>query len=87
VKIPKRRLLITTNPAKEQEEGIVEGKHRETNMGFEATVKSKILFHFIKGKISLTPIETILIILGKLEYLERLVKLVRRKKDVEGQRS
>jgi len=31
--------------------------------------------------------ETILIIPGELEYLEGLVKLARRKKDVEGQRS
>jgi hypothetical protein len=32
-------------------------------------VKSRILFQFIKGKISLTPMETILIILGEFEYL------------------
>jgi predicted aspartyl protease len=56
-------------------------------MGAEAAVKSKILFHFIKGKISLTPMETILIIPGELEYLKGLVKLTRRRKDVEGQRS
>jgi hypothetical protein len=56
-------------------------------MGFEVVVKSKILFHFIKGKTSLTPMETILIILGKLEYLEGLVKLVRRRKNAEGQRN
>jgi hypothetical protein len=42
-------------------------------MGSEAVVKSKILSHFIKGKISLTPMETIFTILGELEYLEGLV--------------
>jgi hypothetical protein len=30
----------------------------------ESTIRSKILTHFIKGKISLTPMETILTILG-----------------------
>ncbi len=52
-------------------------------MGTKAIVKFKILSHFIKGKNSWTPMETILIILGELEYLEGLVKLARRKKDVE----
>jgi len=41
----------------------------------EATVKSKILSHFIKGKISLSPMGTILMIPGELEHLESLVKL------------
>ncbi len=85
VKIPKRKLPIIANLIKEQEKGIVEKKkHRETNMGIEIVVKSKILSHFIKGKISVTPMETILIILGKLEYLEGLVKLAKRRKYVEG---
>jgi hypothetical protein len=56
-------------------------------MGAKSTIKSKILSHFIKGKFSLTPTKTILIILEELEYLEGLVKLVRRKKNVEGQRN
>ncbi len=47
-------------------------------MGAKATMKSKILSHFIKGKISLISMETILIIPGELEYLEGLVKLARR---------
>jgi hypothetical protein len=49
----------------------------------ETTIKSKILSHFIKGKISLSPMETILMIPGELEHLETLVKLARRKKDAE----
>jgi hypothetical protein len=39
-------------------------------MGSKAVVKSKIIFHFIKGKISLTPMETILTIPREQEYLE-----------------
>ncbi len=52
-------------------------------MNRETTVKSKILSHFIKGKIFLSPMETILMIPGKLEHLESLVKLACRKKDAE----
>jgi hypothetical protein len=54
-----------------------------TRMNRENSVTSKILSHFIKGKISLTPMETVLMIPGELEHLESLVKLARRKKDVE----
>jgi predicted aspartyl protease len=50
----------------------------------DAVVRSKILSHFIKGKISLSPMETILMILGKLEHLESLVKLARRRRDSEA---
>jgi len=56
-------------------------------MGSKVAMKFKIISHFIKGKIFLTPMETILTIPRKLEYLEGLVKLARRKKDAEGQRS
>jgi len=49
----------------------------------ETTVKSKILSHFIKRKISLNPMETVLMIPGELEHLESLVKIARRKKDAE----
>jgi predicted aspartyl protease len=52
-------------------------------MNRENSVRSKILSHFIKGKISLTPMETILMIPGELEHLESLVKLAHRKKDTE----
>jgi hypothetical protein len=41
----------------------------------ERSSRSKILTHFIKNKISLSLKETILSILGKLEYLESLMKL------------
>jgi len=41
----------------------------------EGSVKSKILSYFIKGKISLTPMETVMMIPEELEHLENLVKL------------
>jgi predicted aspartyl protease len=53
-------------------------------VNWETFVRSEILSHFIKGKISLSPMETVLMIPGELEHLESLVKLVRRKKDAEA---
>jgi hypothetical protein len=53
----------------------------EAGINKEASVKSKILSHFIKGKMSFSPMETILMIPRKLEHLESLVKLARRKRD------
>jgi predicted aspartyl protease len=50
----------------------------------EESVRSKILSHFIKGKISLTLMETVMMISGELEHLESLVKVARKKKDVEA---
>jgi hypothetical protein len=50
----------------------------------EESVRSKILSHFVKGKISLTPMETVMIIPGELEHLENLVKVARKKKDAEA---
>jgi predicted aspartyl protease len=51
---------------------------------WEESVRSKILSHFIKGKISLTPMETMMMIPGELEHLESLVKVARKKKDAEA---
>jgi hypothetical protein len=53
-------------------------------VNWDTSVRSKILSHFIKGKISLSPMETIFIIPGELEHLEILVRLARRKKDSEA---
>jgi hypothetical protein len=47
--------------------------------------KSKILTHFLKGKIPFIPLETTLIVLSELKYLEGLVKLAKRRKDEETQ--
>jgi hypothetical protein len=80
-RVPRRRVSVevapmTNAPSPEvEEEGV--------RMNRETTVKSKILSHFIKGKIALNPIETVLMIPGELEHLENLVKLARRKKDAE----
>jgi predicted aspartyl protease len=49
----------------------------------DVAVRSKILSHFIKGKVALSPMETILLIPGELEHLESLVKLARRRRDSE----
>jgi hypothetical protein len=60
-------------------------KNKETNnVGVEVIVRSIILSHFIKGKISLTLMEIILIISSELEYLECFIKLARKWKDVEA---
>jgi len=49
----------------------------------DVTVRSKILSHFIKGKVSLLSMETILLVPGELKHLESLVKLARRRRDSE----
>jgi hypothetical protein len=43
----------------------------------DTSVRSKILAHFIKGKISHSPMETIMMIPVELEHLESLVRLAR----------
>jgi hypothetical protein len=50
-------------------------------MNKKSFMKSKILSHFSKAKISFSPIETIILIPCELEHLENLVKLVRRKRN------
>ncbi len=54
-----------------------------TSVNRDIAVRSKILSHFIKEKILLSPMETILMILGKLEHLKIMVRLARRK-DLEA---
>jgi hypothetical protein len=58
---------------------IEEGETKRINFAKNPTIHSKILDHFIKGKISLSPMETILVIPGELESLKSLVKLARKK--------
>jgi hypothetical protein len=80
-RVPRRRTPVEVTPG-----GIApvpEVEREGAGMSREVPVKSKILSHFIKGKISLSPMETILMIPGELEHLENLVKLARRKKDSE----
>ncbi len=81
-RVPRRRMLVEVAPASTipSPEAAGEG----TGVGRETFVRSKILSHFVKGKISLTPMETVLMIPGELEHLESLVKLVRKKKDAKA---
>jgi predicted aspartyl protease len=79
--VPRRRTPVDVTPG-----GIApvpEAEREEAGMSRDISVKSKILSHFIKGKISLSPMETVLMIPGELEHLESLVKLARRKRDSE----
>jgi hypothetical protein len=80
-RIPRRRLPVELPPT-----GVVpptEVAEDSVVMNRENSIKSKILSHFIKGKISLTPMETMMMIPGELEQLENLVKVARRKKDAK----
>ncbi len=80
-RVPRRRTPVEVTPG-----GIApipEAEREGTGMSREAHVKSKILSHFVKGKVSLSPMETVLMIPGELEHLENLVKLARRKRDSE----
>ncbi len=80
-RVPRRRVLVEVAPTTSAPSPEIEEEGVRVNQ--ETTVKSKILSHFIKGKIALSPMETILMIPGELEHLENLVKLARRKKDAE----
>jgi hypothetical protein len=78
--VPRRRTLVEVTPERAGPipEAAGEGAGRDTS------IRSKKISHFIKGKISLSPMETILMIPGELEHLESLVKLARRKRDSEA---
>jgi hypothetical protein len=52
-----------------------------TRVNPKTLVRLKILFHFIKGNISFSPMETILMIPGELKHFESLVRLAKLKKD------
>ncbi len=80
-RVPRRRTLVDVAPGGVAP--IPEAEREGVGASRDASVRSKILSHFIKGKISLSPMETILMIPGELEHLESLVKLARRKKDSE----
>jgi len=80
-RIPKRRHPVELPPPAAVPSTEVAEDGTVTNR--EHSIRSKILSHFIKGKISLTPMETVMMIPGELEQLENLVKVARRKKDTE----
>ncbi len=81
-RMPRRRMPVEVAPAGTVPSPTAVGEG--TGVGRETSVRSKILSHFVKGKISLTPMETVLMIPGELEHLESLVKLARRMKDAEA---
>jgi hypothetical protein len=81
-RVPRKRMPVEVAPASTvpPPEAVMEG----AGVNRDESVKSKILSHFIKGKISLTPMETVMMIPGELEHLESFVKVARRKKDAEA---
>jgi predicted aspartyl protease len=79
--VPRRRIPVNVAPRGAVSTPEVVGDGVGTNG--DTLAKSKILAHFIKGKISFSPMETILMIPGELEHIESLVRLARRKKDSE----
>jgi hypothetical protein len=82
IRVPKRRMPVEVAPTGSAPSP--EAAREATGVNRENSVRSKILSHFIKGKISITPMEIVLMIPGELEHLESLVKLARRKKDAEA---
>jgi len=82
IRVPRRRMPVEVSPA--GIEPSPEAAGGGMGMNRENSVRSKILSHFIKGKVSLTPMETMLMIPGELEHLENLVKVARKKKDVKA---
>ncbi len=81
-RVPRRR-----TPVDVAQGGVVpapEAEREGANTNRDASVRSKILSHFVKGKIYLSPMETILMIPGEPEHLENLVKLARKKRDSEA---
>ncbi len=69
----KRNLIVTPKVDRNEKEPHEEHTIVLRRLGNELiTTKLKILTHFLKGKITFTPLKTILTILGELEYLEGL---------------
>jgi hypothetical protein len=71
--MPKRRIPIDVAPG-----GVVrilEAAGEGVGVNRDTSVRSKILSHFIKRKISLSPMETILMIPRELEHLENPMRL------------
>jgi hypothetical protein len=77
-RVPRKRMPVEVAPTGTVPSPEAAGEGTRANR--ENSVRSKILSHFIKGRISLTPMETVLMIPGELEHLESLVKLARKKK-------
>jgi hypothetical protein len=80
-RVPRRRVLVEVVARGADPTPQIVGDGLGTDR--DVAVRSKILSHFIKGKISLSPMETILLIPGELEHLESFVKLARKRRDSE----
>jgi hypothetical protein len=80
-RVPRKRTPVDIAPGGVAP--ILEAEREGVGANRDTSVRSKILSHFIKGKIPLSPMETILMIPGELEHLKNLVKLARKKKDSE----
>jgi len=80
-RVPRRRTPVNVAPGGVAP--IPEVEREGVGANRDASMRSKILSHFIKGKIPLSPMESIFMILGELEHLDSLVKLARRKRDLE----
>jgi hypothetical protein len=73
VRMPKKRIPIRASTFGGGLKDLFKDESKEARRTrVDGNIKSKILSHFFKGKISLTPMENILIILGELEYLKVL---------------
>jgi len=79
--VPRKRVPIDVALGKVVSTPEVAGDGAGVN--WDTSIRSKILSHFIKGKISLSPMEKIFMIPRELKHLESLVRLARRKKDSE----
>jgi hypothetical protein len=80
-RVPRRRTPVDVAPGRVAP--IPEAEREGVGVSKDTSMRSKILSHFIKGKICLSPMETILMIPGELEHFDSLVKLARRKRDSE----
>jgi hypothetical protein len=80
-KTPMRQnLVVFLEIEKNEEEPIEDGVGAHSRIGERTnTTKSKILTHFLKRKISFTPMETIPNVHSELEYFEGLVKLAKKR--------
>jgi hypothetical protein len=75
IRVPKRRIPIDVTPG-----GVVptpKAAGDGTGASQDTSIRSKILSHFIKRKISFSPMEIILMIPRELEHLESMVRLAR----------
>jgi len=81
-RVPRRRMPVEMTPTASRLTADATIERAGANR--EESVKSNILSHFVKEKVSLTSMETVMMIPGELEHLENLVKVARRKKDTEA---